>query len=88
MEILKDQEKRQMTLKQAFIPQTTWHQCIVLEDGTIFTSEENYRSWLDSKGKVIPRQLTLDEKVDKLNQAGLLMALRLLNKDMEGKINV
>lgn len=88
MSLLKDLDIREMTLKQAFIPQTTWHQCIVLEDGIIFTSEENYRSWLDNKDKMIPTQLTLDEKVDKLNQAGLLMALRLLNKDMEGKINV
>ena len=88
MEILKDLEKREMYLKQAFLPQNLWEQCVVLEDGTIFTSQENYMSWLENKDKPQELRASLEDKVDKLNEAGLFMALKILNKEMEVPINV
>lgn len=88
MEILKDLEKIQMYLKQAFLPQDMCPDCIVLEDGTIFTSVENYNTWLENKDKSQDHVPTLEEKVDKLNEAGLFMALKILDKETEGKVNV
>lgn len=88
MEILKEQEEREMYLKQAFLPQELWTECVVLEDGTIFTSQENYSTWLENKDKPQEHVQSLEDKIDKLNEAGLFMALKILDKEMEGKVNV
>lgn len=49
---------REKVLKEAFIPKELWKEYIVLEDGTIFTSKENYDKWKTNKDNPIIKEPT------------------------------
>lgn len=78
MDILKDQEKREMYLKQAFIPQEIWEECVVLEDGMIFTSKANYDSWVENQSKP-PVYVPTDEEKQ------LMLALTVADRELQMK---
>lgn len=72
MEILKDKEKIEVLLTKAYIPEEIWDKCIVLENGMIFTDEENFKSWLSNVTKEIKEEVkeTVKENIDAVVQEG------------------